>query len=46
MSNNNTKTCAFDSNECNGKIHEVGDKVSISKTNIKLWGNIKLDFKF
>jgi hypothetical protein len=36
MSNNNTQTCAFDSNECNGKIHKVGDKVSIPKTNIEL----------
>src|SRR5204862_787607 len=36
MSNNNTRTCAFISNECNGKINKVGDKVSIPKTNINL----------
>jgi len=36
MSNNDIQTCAFDSNECNGKIHKVGDKVSIPSTNIEL----------
>ena len=36
MSNNNTRTCAFISNECNGKINKVGDKVSIPITNINL----------
>ena len=41
MSNNNTKTCVFDSNECNRKIYEVGDKVLIPKTNIKLWGEVR-----
>jgi hypothetical protein len=33
---NDTRTCAFVSNECNGKIKKVGDKVSIPKTNINL----------
>ena len=33
---NNTQACAFVSNECNGKINKVGDKVSIPKTNINL----------
>ena len=36
MSNEEIQICAFHSNECNGKIHEVGDKVSIPKTNINL----------
>ena len=36
MSNNDIQTCAFDSNECNGKINIVGDKVSIPSTNIEL----------
>src|SRR5581483_4654671 len=36
MSNNNTRTCAFISNECNGKINKVGNKVSIPITNINL----------
>jgi hypothetical protein len=36
MSNNDTRTCAFNSNECNGKICKVGDKVSIPETNINL----------
>ena len=36
MSNNDIQTCAFDSNECNGKINKVGDKVSIPSTNIEL----------
>ncbi|PKB97799.1 hypothetical protein RhiirA5_384399 [Rhizophagus irregularis] len=36
MSNSDTRTCAFDSNECNGKIYKVGDKVSIPETNIEL----------
>src|SRR5436190_24893 len=36
MSNNDTRTCAFDSNKCNGKIKKVGDKVSIPKTNTEL----------
>src|SRR3954454_4065994 len=36
MSNNtNIQTCAFDSNECNGRIKKVGNKVSIPKTNIE-----------
>jgi hypothetical protein len=33
---NNTQTCAFVSNECNGKINKVGDRVSIPKTYINL----------
>ena len=38
MSNDNIlQTCAFDSsNECNGRIYKVGDKVSIPETNIEL----------
>ena len=37
MSNkNNTRICEFYSNECNGKINKVGDKVSIPETNIEL----------
>ncbi|CAB4446365.1 unnamed protein product [Rhizophagus irregularis] len=34
MSNNDKRTCEFDSNKCNGKISKVEDKVSILKTNI------------
>ncbi|EXX77287.1 uncharacterized protein OCT59_019053 [Rhizophagus irregularis] len=34
--NNNTRICEFDSNECNGRIYKVGDKVSIPETNIGL----------
>jgi hypothetical protein len=33
---NDKRTCAFVSNECNGKINKVGDRVSIPKTNINL----------
>ncbi|PKY57661.1 hypothetical protein RhiirA4_478870 [Rhizophagus irregularis] len=33
---NDTRTCAFVSNECNGKINKVGDRVSIPKTYINL----------
>ena len=40
MSNNDIQTCAFDSNECNGKINIVGDKVSIPSTNF-MW-NVSL----
>jgi len=36
MSTNNTQSCAINSDECNGKFHKVGDKVSIPKTNIEL----------
>ena len=36
MSNINTQTCAFDSNECSGKINKIGNNVSIPKTNIEL----------
>lgn len=37
MSNTkNTQVCAFYSNECNGKISKVGNKVSIPETNLEL----------
>ena len=36
MSNNSTQTCEFNSNECNGRICKVGDKVSIPETNTEL----------
>jgi hypothetical protein len=36
MLNNDIRICAFDSNECNGKIKKVGDKVSIPETNTEL----------
>src|SRR5436190_11645810 len=33
---NNIQTCEFDSNECNGKINKVEDKLSIPETYIEL----------
>src|SRR2546430_15392360 len=36
MLNKDIRICAFDSNECNGKIKKVGDKVSIPETNTEL----------
>ena len=36
MSNkDNTRICKFYSNECNGKINKIRDKVSIPETNIE-----------
>ena len=32
MSNKDTPICAFNSNECNGKIIKVGSKISIPET--------------
>src|SRR6266498_1711041 len=36
MSNKDTPICAFNSNECNGKIIKVGNKISIPETHIEL----------
>lgn len=36
MATNNTQSCSINSDECKEKVHKVGDRIAIPKTNVSL----------